>query len=517
MKSRKNKSILRGDSKSRWSSPKGQTALALAILLWIAGGSVVALAQETIVASDYDGSVFGNHDDNGLDNSAGDPNNNQVTVKAGVTVSGTVYGSNKYATTVSGNTVIINGKVTSNVYGGTSGGDSGEAGDVNHNHVTITGMVVGDVYGGRCGGEGNASENEVTVSGGTVGGSIYGGYVYEGDTAGQTLNQVTLKDATVTGAVYGFSVRNGAPYEINNNTLNLSGANTVGGTVGNFVTIKLANTLTWNTAKPVLTANEFSNYGTLDITEATNLANQTEPGTMTLLSSDTDNNFADNFKLAYNSTTQANPVAFSSTKTSQVVKTGANESSAVDGVTLGYNNTHTVAYDSANKAINYTVANNVNKITLGDIAWVKDSTVRDGKDYDFSSKSLCMGWDTVKDFRLTFADDAAYKSLGYGNKMTLVSNATVTTGDAGLNKVYDYTVANGAKLSTNVNGQISTSDNKISLVLQNICITNVDLAKWDSSKAAFAVPDGWKPTNWNHSPVSVTAAGFDTTGRLCWE
>ena len=228
-------------------SIKSQAALALAVSLWIVTGGI-ASAQETTVAEDYTGNVYGNHDNTGWNHSDGTwlADDNIVTVNAGVTVTGSVYG-------------------------GSTGGNTGENHSASRNYVTINGAVTGDVYGGRCGDEGSASNNHITVSGGTVGGKIYGGFVYRGDTAGSANNEVTLNDARVTGTVYGFDVGDGGLADrINSNTLNLSGANTVGG-IANFATINITGAV-WGT--PVLTlgsaiTNKGGSYPTIDASKLT--------------------------------------------------------------------------------------------------------------------------------------------------------------------------------------------------------------------------------------------------------
>lgn len=100
-----------------------------------------------------------------------------------------------------GNTVTIsNGSLGSEVYGGYVNTN----GDATDNAVTIDGGAIGaDVYGGFISdaGSGDATGNTVTISGGTIGGALYGGHSNTGDAfTGNTLN---LKAAGLTVAALG--------------------------------------------------------------------------------------------------------------------------------------------------------------------------------------------------------------------------------------------------------------------------------------------------------------------------
>lgn len=76
-----------------------------------------------------------------------------------------------------------------NINGGYIGSGIGKA---EGNKVSISGTetttsISGTVYGGRASG-GNATDNKVDISGGTVGSSVYGGYSYTGTAEGNTVN-----------------------------------------------------------------------------------------------------------------------------------------------------------------------------------------------------------------------------------------------------------------------------------------------------------------------------------------
>ena len=398
-----------------------------------------------------------------------------------------------------------------------------------NNHVVVTGtgtdtLMVGSVYGGW--GD-TATNNTVEIRDAHVGG-VCGGmnWSYNNST---TNNTVALHNATVDGGVIGGTKE----LDVTGNTLILSGVNKAGNQHGhdsdkvkNFASIEFdASKLTWNTTAPVLTSQwGFKKCGVLDVSGVQSIVG-TNSGTMTLLK--TEGGFNPPQKVAYTSTNGKTTATLSAESPVTVQSTA--KTAGADGVTIGYNNTHSVVRDDTNKAINYTVANTVNSITLGSIAWSAGGTVFDGATYDFSTPFYgfnisdgTVSFDT-SNFKLTFADEAAYRSMAPDASMTLISNATGLEGDVtGEDSVFDYTVANGAKLNTEVSvryhlGRYNNEDtdhaNKVTLDISDVYIQNVDLTDWDSTKDAFAIPNGWNPrgnasTPFTDSPVSVTAAGF---------
>ena len=113
--------------------------------------------------------------------------------------------------------VISGGTVTGSVYGGCA--DNNATG----NSVNISGGTVRDVYGGWAT-VGNATGNSVSISGGTVS-RVYGGEARNGDA---TDNSVVISGGTVRGNVYGgfVDVSEGGIVKGNasNNTITLSAA-----------------------------------------------------------------------------------------------------------------------------------------------------------------------------------------------------------------------------------------------------------------------------------------------------
>ena len=99
---------------------------------------------------------------------------------------------------VTGHVEMTGGTVGGEVYGGFAE----DAADVKDSTVTITGGTVdssSSVYGG-CGNGGEATGNRVTITGGTVTGYVYGGRMENGNASGNT---VTISDGTVNNGIYG--------------------------------------------------------------------------------------------------------------------------------------------------------------------------------------------------------------------------------------------------------------------------------------------------------------------------
>ncbi|ARQ45465.1 Autotransporter beta-domain protein [Oxalobacter formigenes] len=143
----------------------------------------------------------------------------------------------------SNNTVLVSGGTLTNVYGGVSNNynpnlnDVGTgAEDVSNNQVTISGSanISSTIYGGRTK-TGNASDNNVSIEGGTGTPSVYGGYSESGlamrntvsvsgttgtvtggnGSGGSTYNGVTVNAGSATGNIYG-----GFSFNLGNSTNN---------------------------------------------------------------------------------------------------------------------------------------------------------------------------------------------------------------------------------------------------------------------------------------------------------
>ena len=435
--------------------------------------------EVTISGGEVSGHVYGGHSD------SGQATNNKVTISGGV-VRGQVYGGETFGSmeNATGNEVTINsGTVLLDVYGGDA-----LFGGAAHNHVIIKGKVSGRVYGGRSSNPSDGGWNKVEILGGTVDSDVYG------DFKNSCNNTVVLHDATVGGSVCG----DAELHDDTGNTLLLSGSSTVNDSVNNFETIEFdGEKFSWDTTKTVLTANQFSNPDcTLDVTA---LVNKTGTGTMTLLSSGRENDF-ETLKLAYNTATQATPVTLDSSKTSQVVKAGTTKTSEDKGIIIAYNeNEHTVSLDAANnyKNVNYTIANNVNKITLGTITWSKDGTARalTAGDYTFNDSTAI----TTSSFEF---NTPSY--IGAGDSMTLISNATGLTAGDSIAHSQSYTnYDNCIKLNATLTGSITRTADTLGYTAIGTTLDSVDLANWNGTTTA--VPAGWTS---NLGENSIKAAGF---------
>ena len=151
----------------------------------------------------------------------------------GCTIKSKVFGAGNdnqdYDKDASGGNVTINGNanVSYLVYGGRSG-----KGEAYNNTVNISGGSVGGsegaVYGGRSI-SGNAHHNTVNISGGSVGGSegaVYGGRSISGNAHHNTVN---ISDGSVTSYVFGGNSDGGTAHH---NTVNISGGSVRGEVYG---------------------------------------------------------------------------------------------------------------------------------------------------------------------------------------------------------------------------------------------------------------------------------------------
>ena len=176
-----------------------------------------------VIDNGHDGNVYGNKD---TPNTTTNAVTGHVKMTGG-TVTGQIYGGWADDTAdVKDSTVTINdGTVGGDVYGGWGYTDA------TNNRVTITGGTVGtvdsssSVYGGyssSSGYGGEVSGNTVTITGGKVTGYVYGGRISVGAATG---NRVTITDGTVNDGIYGGCSDNGGVATGNTVTI-------TGGTVG---------------------------------------------------------------------------------------------------------------------------------------------------------------------------------------------------------------------------------------------------------------------------------------------
>jgi len=256
-----------------FSRRKAQTALVLAVSLWMANGGIASAENKVINGEVVRGSVYG---EGGADNTVivnnssvgesvygghvdtGNAVGNTVTMLNSL-VGHSVEGGHVGSGTVRGNVVqLTNTTVVNSVYGGytvdgsaigntvsmkrshvKSGQIAGgytENGDATGNTVTLTrtaGVGV-PVYGGYTG-DGNATNNKVVLEN-VEADDVYGGFVV-GNSGNTGNNMVRLVNSTVR-HVYG-----GNGNDATGNTLNLLGANIVRATVDNFKTINIRSAI----------------------------------------------------------------------------------------------------------------------------------------------------------------------------------------------------------------------------------------------------------------------------------
>ena len=604
---------------------------------------------------------------------------------------GAVYGgyvdnnSGTAGDSAAGNVVTINGGVVELVYGGltkigTAGGE-GTSDDPyeNGNKVTINGGEVTTVFGGSSN-NGTASNNQVSISGGTVNSMVYGGEA----SADATGNKVTIKGGKISSnLIYGglsksgsannntveisggtfdnsyLTIYGGKGVEANNNTVEISvekfkargicvgdGATSTGntlvlgakgvkihdsesgiGVIGGVQTIALTDKVQFEDKTTVLKTDKFAkdnktavnaaNFdGTLDISAATGLQGATAPGVMTLLQSETEDNFT-TLSLKYKDATGSEQtVNLSGETTSHIVREGAAQEDEKNGVKLVYSNTHTVSIVDVNgetkNAVNYTVGNVIGSIDLAQWDSTKDAvaiptgwtanssgvavatenmsepgmeagtskvilttdtanyfsdakisetnkykeynftpsaasgvtlsgkqskgvrTAESGKNLEYAVSKMEvsdvsfgeMKWGTGRaattdydfantatvkatDLAFTFTDTQK-AALSKTSKMTLLSDATnlaadKTVTDASHTQQVDYSVANGAALTGTLTGTVSTAAGAVNYAATGMTLNSVDLAKWDGTKDAVAVPTGWTA---NASGVTVETDGM---------
>ncbi|KHM52184.1 hypothetical protein SAMN02745671_02190 [Anaerovibrio lipolyticus DSM 3074] len=488
---------LNKDTKGRgWKGLKGQMALALAVSLWMATGGVAWADEHETVSADKTVNTNESEKNYSLDGNSGadkgegitftvesggkvktikgndvyvTSSGNTVTVKSGGEVNAGSTGSDAIIGGISNNEVTVEGTVTGRVYGGQNTG-----GVSTNNHVVVTGTVSGAVIGGD---GATATNNTVEVIGGHVGG-VWGG---DGDNTTNN-NTVILKNATVDGNVYGGFKE----LDVTGNTLIVSGINTVGGYVERLKTIKLASDLAWDSTNAVLTAARYYKGSlessiAIDISEASALKNRTESGTMTLIKS---NGSLANFSLSGTAITTGGVTVQSTAKSSEA-----------NGVTIGYNNTHTVNYDATNKAINYTVANMVTGVTLGTMTFGTPRALTAG-DFDFTGVTNANI--NTTNFKFNNPESAT-------GTTTLLTNATNLVAGTNIAHTQNFTKAvNGATLSATLSGKvIRTTAGQIGYTAIGTALTGVNLAGWNGT--ASSVPAGWTS---GLTANSITAAGF---------
>jgi hypothetical protein len=141
-------------------------------------------------------SIYGGYDAS----ASGMVSEGNMIIISGGTIGGNAVAGQSLAGTVSGNSVsVTGGTVTLSIYGGSTNGDGGMTG----NSASVdNGNVTGSVYGGISAGGGTVSGNAVSVTGGNVNGFVYGGVssgagVVSGNTA--SISEGTVAQYLIAG------------------------------------------------------------------------------------------------------------------------------------------------------------------------------------------------------------------------------------------------------------------------------------------------------------------------------
>ena len=224
--------------------------------LTVTAGNITAAAYGGLVINNKPNATTGDAENNKIAVSGGNvqaaygakllTKGGSATTNTAVITGGTVhdvYGASLAAAGATGTVTkgIVNlsnaANVTGNVYGGHIA-DSAATGTVTGSEVSLAGGTIGGtVYGGYNGGSGDAKNGKILLTGGTVAGDVYGGYAAgSGKTTG---NVVTIGDGTndattvVTGKIAG-----GNKADATGNILDVQSKGAQAGTLSGFETIR---------------------------------------------------------------------------------------------------------------------------------------------------------------------------------------------------------------------------------------------------------------------------------------
>ena len=423
---------------------------------------------------------------------AGDISNRTITISSTGTNNESslydVYGAKitdaENDRTANGNSVIINsGRIRGTVYGGYV-----VKGKATGNSVTIkSGAIInGNVYGGYAGASGEdryASNNIVTIDGGTFSPTtkIYGG---QSSTSGvNNNNTVNINTPIEVMEIWGST--NGGT----GNILNLGAKNIiVSSDVTGVQTIAIKSGLALGGT--ILQAGNINSVNFLDVSQA----NFSGTGSITLLKK-TGGTFS---SIPVKGT--AGTFTINNT-TGQVVSSTAKNSEA-NGVTLAYKeNVGTAKLSSDMKEVIYSqVAQSpVETVTLDAMTW---DTGRSSSGFTYNGSTA------IDASNLTFTGTANAPN----DSMTLLSGATGITGNhitqpsTGKGTIAaNFTDTAGINFVGTGKGVVSvgTGDNadKVLYTLNSGTLTNINLGGWDGTASNI-------PTNWTGSNVAVATGNF---------
>jgi hypothetical protein len=179
-----------------------------------ASNNTVTISNATINANPvYGGFAGGNF---------GNANANSVTINGGSSIASHVYGGYSVLNGTGDNNVVT---ISGSSVGGSVFGSAANTGNAANNVVTVSGSTIaGSIHGGQSAFR-NAIGNSVTINGGNVGSYVVGGNVMVSGNASN--NSVTINGGSV-GGVYGGVTSTGSA---TNNTVEVSGGSTISGDI----------------------------------------------------------------------------------------------------------------------------------------------------------------------------------------------------------------------------------------------------------------------------------------------
>ena len=428
--------------------------------------------------------------------------------------SANVYGGNGGAS-VYGNRVIIsqNGEtatnISGNVYGGYSvrNGASGTA-TGEGNVVTITGGTVArTVYGGYSSGTSDeAYNNSVLITGGTVSGDVYGGY-----NGSASNNIVNIKGNASLNKIYGSNISSGSGNELHvggvkgsstssSDNIWTNGTDNIVSNIGNFASIVLHD-VAWSTTIPVIEATgTISNVGALDITNMTIHGSSNAGDAMNLLKA---GNGISSIKLKYN-----DGEAVSLVNNPVTIGGGAYTDKVIIADLLKFSGTSadTVSLATDNTAIVYTAGeSSVSSATFSGTAdWSTSSALYSNSSYKFDTNA------TANLAGLQFNKTAAVTEDPMGQTMTLISgnvkgtvsvqptDASIAVSLAKSNTTLGGTATGAAAIDAEA-GNLTYTINKVAL--DSVAVT-----------AAGDTPDEL-PTGWTKGSTLTVDTGATALDR----
>ena len=226
--------------------------------LTLTGGNTSLVARGGMVENTERDS-YGNY------KTTGDAEKNKLFLNTGAQTAN-AYGAEvktKAGSAAENEATLAGGSVGGSLYGAALTA-AGATGNVTKSKVTLTsGSVTGNVYGGHTVGTGSVTGSDILLGGGSVGGDVYGGFTNgSGATTGNTVslgNGTNSNVTNVTGTIYG-----GNKTTDTGNTLNVN-TNATAGNIKNFENLKFnINSSTLNAATPMLTLNASTGTNNLD-------------------------------------------------------------------------------------------------------------------------------------------------------------------------------------------------------------------------------------------------------------